>query len=183
MAFNLSKNNDPAPEPPKNGWVFILLAVIVLGAAVWYFIPGKEPAAMEAAAPVTPATEPAAPVTGAVPASSSDTTIAGGNAPSLIAASFNKGTSAPLSISDEVVNKIRQSEKITVYGYASSEGDLAVNHKLAQERAASFKQYLVSKGVDPKKITTVGKGIDNPVASNDTEAGRTRNRRVEVSIE
>jgi outer membrane protein OmpA-like peptidoglycan-associated protein len=183
MAFNLSKNNDPVPEPQKNSWVFILLAVVVLGAAVWYFIPKKETAPIEtetaakappapAADPVTPIAEPATSVAAPVPETSS-----------LVAASFNKGTSAPISISDEVVNKIKQSTKVTIYGYASSDGDLAVNLKLAQERAESFKQYLVSKGIDASMITAVGKGIDNPIASNDSETGRTKNRRVEVSID
>jgi len=104
-------------------------------------------------------------------------------APARVAASFNKGNSAPIAISDEVVKEIKKAHKITIYGYASSEGDISVNKRLAQERAVAFKQYLISKGVDASMITAIGKGIDNPIATNDTETGRTQNRRVEVSIE
>ena len=70
-----------------------------------------------------------------------------------------------------------------IYGYASSEGDLSLNLKLAAERAESFKQYLISRGIAEGMITAVGKGIENPVATNDTESGRAQNRRVEVHIE
>ncbi|RFM35167.1 OmpA family protein [Chitinophaga silvisoli] len=177
MAFNLSKNNDPVPASKKNAWAFILFAVVVIGAAIWYFIPKKETGSIEVALPAAPAAPVAEPVHNPVP----DTTTTSSSF--LLAASFNKGTADPVSISEEVVNKIRQSHKITIYGYASSEGTLSVNLALAQERAESFKQYLVSKGIDPAMITAVGKGIDDPIASNDTETGRTQNRRVEVSIE
>jgi len=43
-------------------------------------------------------------------------------------------------------------------------------------------KYLVSKGVNAENIKAVGKGIENPVASNDDEAGRSKNRRVEVKF-
>jgi hypothetical protein len=174
MAFNLSKNNDPVPAPKRNAWVFILFAVVVIGVAIWYFIPKNETVPIEAALSAVPATPVAEPGHTPLPDTASS---------SLVAASFNKGTAAPVSISEEVVNKIRQSHKITIYGYASSEGTLSANLVLAKERAESFKQYLISRGVDAAMITTVGKGIDDPIASNDTETGRTQNRRVEVSIE
>lgn len=198
MAFNLSKNNDPVPEKKSNAWVGVILAASVVGVGVWYFIPKRETAAAEVAmsapAPssatpdtttaVVPSAAPA--VSDTVAASAAvNTTIAapGAAAPPRIAASFNKGTAAPIAISDEIVNEIKQGHKVTIYGYASSEGDLSVNLKLAAERAASFKQYLISRGIDEDVITAVGKGIDNPIASNDTEPGRAKNRRVEVHIE
>lgn len=174
MAFNLSKNNDPIPASKKNIWVIVSLAVVMIGAAIWYFIPKKEVVPVETAAPAMPVS---------APDTTATTTISTPAISPQVAASFNKGTSTPLFISDEVVDKIKQSHKITIYGYASSEGDLSVNMHLAQERAESFKQYLVSRGVDASLITAVGKGIENPVASNATETGRIQNRRVEVSIE
>lgn len=69
---------------------------------------------------------------------------------------------------------------ITVNGYASSEGEPAFNQRISQLRADAFKSYLVSKGVDASRINANGKGIDNPVSSNDTENGRIKNRRVEI---
>lgn len=186
MAFNLSKNNDPVPAPvpdkKSNVWIVLLLVGVIVGGAIWYFIPKKEgvpgPVADTVAVANTPVIDTAAVVT------APDTAVA---APVIttprVAASFGKGTSSPVAVADEVVNEIKKAHKITIYGYASSEGDIAVNTKLAQERAEAFKQYLISKGVDANIIMAIGKGIDNPIATNDTETGRTQNRRVEVSIE
>ena len=72
--------------------------------------------------------------------------------------------------------------EINVEGYASSEGDLEFNKNLSQKRADKYSSYLVSQGVPKNNIKSIGKGIDNPIASNDTEEGRAQNRRVEVII-
>ncbi|HTE01450.1 MAG TPA: OmpA family protein [Mucilaginibacter sp.] len=103
-----------------------------------------------------------------------------------VAASFNRGSASFSKITRSVVNglvklsKTASTDRIIVNGYASSEGGLAVNQRISQNRADAFKKYLVSKGADESKITTVGRGIENPIASNDTETGRQKNRRVEV---
>ena len=190
MAFNLSKNNDPVPEKKGNVWMLVILMVAVVGGAVWYFIPKKEtaaaPAPLSATAPEADTTiGTSAPAASRPAPASADTALKASPAsiPGRIAASFNKGTAVPVAISDEIVNEIKQGHKITIYGYASSEGELSVNLELAAERAAAFKQYLISKGIDEEMITAVGKGIDNPIATNDTEQGRAQNRRVEVHIE
>ncbi len=72
--------------------------------------------------------------------------------------------------------------KISVFGYASSEGDIAFNQSISQARADAYKKWLIRKGIDESLVTAIGKGIENPIASNDTEAGRRKNRRVEVSF-
>ncbi|WP_316810721.1 OmpA family protein [Pedobacter heparinus] len=69
--------------------------------------------------------------------------------------------------------------KVTVNGYASSEGTAAYNLKLSKDRANSVKTYLVNSGVNASQVVTKGNGEANPVASNDTEEGRIQNRRVE----
>ena len=71
---------------------------------------------------------------------------------------------------------------LEVRGYASSEGSLATNQSISQARADAFKDYLVSKNVGNDRIIAIGKGIDNPIASNLTVAGRKKNRRVEIDI-
>eukprot|EP01133_Synstelium_polycarpum_P013155 gene13155-15464_t len=71
--------------------------------------------------------------------------------------------------------------KVTLKGYASSEGTAAYNLKLSKDRANSVKTYLVNSGVNSSAVVTKGYGEANPVASNDTEEGRIRNRRVESS--
>jgi len=190
MAFNLSKNNDPVPEKKSNAWIGAVFAVSLVGVAVWYFIPKKETAVVEVevSAPAPSSTTPettTAVVPSTAPSVAVDSTVSASSTaiPPRIAASFNKGTAAPIAISDEIVNEIKQGHKIMIYGYASSEGDLSLNLKLAAERAESFKQYLISRGIAEGMITAVGKGIENPVATNDTESGRAQNRRVEVHIE
>ncbi|WP_316837478.1 OmpA family protein [Pedobacter nutrimenti] len=71
--------------------------------------------------------------------------------------------------------------KVTLKGYASSEGTAAYNLKLSKDRANSVKTYLVNSGVNSSAVVTKGYGEANPVASNDTEEGRIQNRRVESS--
>ncbi|MFD2285597.1 OmpA family protein [Pedobacter petrophilus] len=71
--------------------------------------------------------------------------------------------------------------KVTVNGYASSEGTAAYNMKLSKDRANSVKTYLVNSGVTASQVATKGLGEANPIASNDTEEGRIQNRRVETA--
>ena len=71
--------------------------------------------------------------------------------------------------------------KVTVNGYASSEGTAAYNVKLSKDRANSVKTYLVNSGVNASQVATKGNGEANPFASNDTEEGRIQNRRVETA--
>ncbi len=71
--------------------------------------------------------------------------------------------------------------KVTLNGYASSEGTAAYNVKLSKDRSNSVKTYLVNSGVNASQVTTKGNGEANPIASNDTEEGRIQNRRVETA--
>lgn len=72
---------------------------------------------------------------------------------------------------------------IRIEGHTDSRGNANVNQTLSQRRAESVRDALVAAGVDGARITAVGLGEDQPVASNDSEEGRARNRRVEVIIE
>jgi outer membrane protein OmpA-like peptidoglycan-associated protein len=71
---------------------------------------------------------------------------------------------------------------MVVEGYTDSVGSDTSNLKLSKDRADAVRSYLVSKGIASDKITSVGKGKANPVASNDTADGRANNRRVEIVI-
>ncbi|MHC5309411.1 OmpA family protein [Myroides sp. LJL116] len=71
---------------------------------------------------------------------------------------------------------------ISIYGYTDNTGREEYNLSLSKQRAASVKQYLVQQGVAANRMTTDGLGIADPIASNDTEAGRAKNRRVEFAI-
>lgn len=71
---------------------------------------------------------------------------------------------------------------INIYGYTDSKGKADYNLKLSDRRAASVKSYLASKGVNSSRMFTQGMGMADPVASNDTDEGRAKNRRVEFAI-
>jgi outer membrane protein OmpA-like peptidoglycan-associated protein len=71
---------------------------------------------------------------------------------------------------------------LSVEGYTDSVGSDAFNQTLSEQRANAVRDYLVQQGLDPTTITATGFGKSNPVASNDTAAGRQQNRRVEIII-
>jgi outer membrane protein OmpA-like peptidoglycan-associated protein len=71
---------------------------------------------------------------------------------------------------------------LSVEGYTDSVGSDAFNQTLSEQRANAVRDYLVQQGLDPTSITATGFGKSNPVASNDTAAGRQQNRRVEIII-
>ncbi|MBK0383759.1 OmpA family protein [Pedobacter sp. SD-b] len=71
---------------------------------------------------------------------------------------------------------------ILVVGHTDNVGSDPFNMKLSEERAASVKNYAMSQGVDANRLKTEGKGETEPIASNDTDAGRAQNRRVEIVI-
>ncbi len=66
-----------------------------------------------------------------------------------------------------------------IVGHTDSQGDEQSNRILSQQRAESVMAYLIGKGIDPERLSTEGAGETDPIASNDTEAGRARNRRIE----
>jgi outer membrane protein OmpA-like peptidoglycan-associated protein len=71
---------------------------------------------------------------------------------------------------------------IMIYGYTDSTGSAEYNLKLSGQRAASVKDYLVSKGLVSTRFSISGLGIADPIATNDTPEGRSQNRRVEFAI-
>lgn len=71
---------------------------------------------------------------------------------------------------------------LVVEGYTDSVGSDAYNLSLSQRRADAVRAALLARGIDGSRITTSGMGKANPVAGNDTAAGRQRNRRVEIVI-
>jgi len=72
---------------------------------------------------------------------------------------------------------------IVIEGHTDNVGSDESNQSLSERRAASVGQYLMGKGVNGQRVLTAGFGESRPVASNDTDAGRSQNRRVEVRLE
>lgn len=73
-----------------------------------------------------------------------------------------------------------QHVNLTIAGYTDSLGPADVNLKLSEARAVAIRDFLVSKGVEKKRLSTVGYGESKPIADNNTRAGRIRNRRIEI---
>ena len=85
---------------------------------------------------------------------------------------------------EEVVDLLQTEpdKKIRVEGHTDSRGDAAANLLLSEQRAQAVRDSLINLGVDPERITAMGMGEDFPIASNDDEDGRARNRRVDVIL-
>ena len=144
--------------------------------------PAPTPAAAPAPAPV-PA--PAAPAPAPKPA-----------APAVVATKvtfaadaffdFNKSVLKPEAKAklDDLVGKLKgiSLEVIIAVGHTDAVGSDAYNQKLSVRRAESVKAYLVTKGIEPNRIYTEGKGKKQPVADNKTAEGRAKNRRVEIEV-
>jgi len=80
-----------------------------------------------------------------------------------------------------VLNKYRDTS-ITITGFTDNVGGAAYNQDLSEKRAQSVGDYLVSQGISPNRISTQGRGLRNPIASNATAQGRALNRRVEITL-
>jgi outer membrane protein OmpA-like peptidoglycan-associated protein len=72
--------------------------------------------------------------------------------------------------------------KLEAEGHTDNVGGEAFNQKLSEQRASAVREYLISQGIAPEKITAVGKGFSMPVAENTTADGRQKNRRVELIV-
>jgi len=72
--------------------------------------------------------------------------------------------------------------RFLIEGHTDSRGRDAYNQKLSDERAASVLNYLIGKGISSSRLQSKGFGETQPIASNDTAAGRQENRRVQLSI-
>ena len=85
---------------------------------------------------------------------------------------------------DELVAYLnrKDDEKIELGGHTDNVGTAAKNKLLSQDRANTVRAYLLTKGIDPSRVTAVGYGMSKPVASNATADGRAQNRRTEVTI-
>jgi outer membrane protein OmpA-like peptidoglycan-associated protein len=83
-----------------------------------------------------------------------------------------------------LANSLREypETEVLIVGHTDNVGSAAYNQTLSDRRAASARNFLVSQGVQGQRIRTAGMGLTEPVASNETEAGRAQNRRVEVAI-
>ena len=85
---------------------------------------------------------------------------------------------------DAVADVLKEYDEttITVSGHTDNVGAASYNQTLSQQRASSVAGYLVNRGVAGNRVSAIGYGMNQPIASNANEAGRSQNRRVEVVI-
>jgi OmpA-OmpF porin, OOP family len=101
---------------------------------------------------------------------------------------FNTGSAVLLKKSykplDEVVTVLNENPTLIldIEGHTDNTGAPERNQTLSEERAASVKAYLVSKGISESRLVSAGYGADRPVADNKTAAGRAQNRRSELKL-
>ncbi len=72
--------------------------------------------------------------------------------------------------------------EVRIVGHTDSTGSDAINLPLSVQRAQSARDYLVSRGVAASRISIDGRGAREPIADNSTEAGRARNRRIDIFL-
>ncbi len=97
-------------------------------------------------------------------------------------ASLNSGFFEVLDSVALVLNEYK-STLVTVAGYTDSTGSAEYNQKLSEKRATTVALYLHGRGVAQERLAAIGHGESNPVASNATAEGRTKNRRVEITLD
>lgn len=98
---------------------------------------------------------------------------------------FKLGSAELTRDSEDVIMKVVQTMKdyptmqLEISGHSDNTGSRAYNLKLSKDRAQSVKDFLVGKGIDANRAWAIGLGPDHPIASNNTEEGRAKNRRIE----
>ncbi|MCX6296550.1 MAG: OmpA family protein [Bacteroidetes bacterium] len=100
---------------------------------------------------------------------------------------FDKATLRPESTNEleRLTNLLKVDAptlKIEISGHTDSKGADDYNKKLSNSRAKAVVDYLISKGISADRLTSVGFGEEQPIATNDTDEGRQLNRRTEFKI-
>jgi outer membrane protein OmpA-like peptidoglycan-associated protein len=108
------------------------------------------------------------------------------NIPSDISFDTGSATIKPQmrGVLDPFANSLKDdpNARVTIVGHTDSTGSPAINNPLSMERAQSVRDYLAARGVSPTRVETAGHGEREPVADNTTDAGRAKNRRVEIFL-
>lgn len=71
---------------------------------------------------------------------------------------------------------------VVVFGHTDSTGGADLNQRLSEQRADAARTYLIGQGLENERVSAVGRGPNDPIATNETAAGRQENRRVEIAI-
>jgi len=72
--------------------------------------------------------------------------------------------------------------EVEIAGYSDAQGSDNYNRELSQKRANSVRDYIIGQGIPSARLVAIGYGEQNPIATNDTDDGRAKNRRVEFVV-
>ena len=107
----------------------------------------------------------------------------------LFGLNFDSGTSTIKTSSIDLLNKVKKAinifpqSEIMINGHTDSQGSIKNNQVISQDRAEAVRKYMIENMQIPSyQLIASGYGETKPVASNETEAGRARNRRIEIVI-
>lgn len=78
--------------------------------------------------------------------------------------------------------KAYPNSRVQLAGYTDNTGDPQANRTLSLNRALAVRSILINQGISPERVVAIGLGEDHPIAANDTEEGRARNRRLELTV-
>lgn len=89
-----------------------------------------------------------------------------------------------LGILDDMAGVLQRvgDKPVLITGHTDNVGNSTANLALSNKRAEAVKQYLIGRNINAARLSTTGKGDSDPIASNDNEEGRTRNRRIEFTL-
>jgi OmpA-OmpF porin, OOP family len=186
------------PDPRRRlGWLIPLVVLAALGLGLWAYTQNHTTARIPSVAAMATVALPGGNSLSVAPnsfnynlaqylASTTDTTV-----PKTFIfdnLNFETGTTTLTPESQPTVTnliailKAYPATQVRLDGYTDNTGSPEANQKLSLDRAEAVKAMLVNGGIDADRLTTAGHGQDNPVASNDTEEGKAKNRRLELVV-
>lgn len=95
---------------------------------------------------------------------------------------LKSSSNAELDQLAEHLRSLEQDFRVEIIGHTDNTGSSRLNQELSEARAQAVVEYLISRGVNPKALSSSGMGSSQPLFSNDTEEGRKKNRRVEFRL-
>lgn len=102
---------------------------------------------------------------------------------------FNSGANTINPDSHPLLEKLSETAALcagfhfTIAGHTDNQGNSETNRKLSEQRARAVANWLIREGIETSRITVIGHGSSQPVADNATEAGRAKNRRIEIIVQ